>query len=327
VNDILGDLRADILAYVSPRSAQTATGASQVYGCIAQAVFRLRGEPVTDPRIGWPALVGNGIHAQLAAIRAAVRPGVICEQQFTFKNVPCTVDYIDPAQRLLLDYKTRNDADAIAVIRQDGPAPAQVAQIQLGMGAARAAGISVDRGGLVFLPRAGDSIDDAYVWGPVDYDEDAALEAAAWSADVDTLAADPGTDPRDHRGKPAFWCYQYCPYARACRGEPAPDPVLSDEVEPIAADYHHAARAEKAAKARMRELRPALLGLSGQAGAYKIITSGGRPKTTERVDVDSLIGWWKFANPGMPVPTVTEETVTTQRLTVRPVTQPEGGNQ
>lgn len=319
MSDILGDLCADILAYVSPRSAQTETGASQVYGCTAEAVYRLRGEPATDARIGWSALVGNGIHAQLAEIRAAARPGVLCEQRFTFKNVPATVDYIDPAQRLLVDYKTKDDAGAIAAVRRDGPKPAQIAQIQLGMAAAREAGIEVDRGALLFLPRSGDSIDDAYVFGPVDYDEQAAIDAAAWSADVDTLAADPDTDPRDHRGKPAFWCYQYCPYVRACRGEALPEPVLDDETATIAARYHDADMTAKAAKARMEELRPALLGLSGQAGAYKISTTGGNPKTEEHPDLDALIGWWKFANPDVPVPVITEETFTSRRLTVKAV--------
>lgn len=318
MSDILGDLQADILAYVSPRSAQTETGASQVYGCIAEAIYRLRGEPVTDQRIGWSALVGNGIHAQLAEIRAATRPGVLCEQRFTFKNVPATVDYIDPAQHLLVDYKSKDDAGAIAAVRKNGPYPAQVAQLQLGMAAAREAGIDVDRAALLFLPRAGDDIDGAYVWGPVEYDEQAAIAAAEWSADVDALAADPDTDPRDHRGKPAFWCYQYCPYARTCRGEPLPEPALDAGIEAVAADYHAADLTAKAAKAQMEELRPALFGLSGQAGAFKISTTGGNPKTDERIDVDTLAGWWNFANPDVPLPMVTEETVTARRLTVKP---------
>lgn len=318
MSDIIGDLRADILSYVSPRSAQTETGASQVYGCGAEAIFRLRGEPVTDPRIGWSALVGNGVHAELAVIRAAVRPGVLCEQRFTFKNVPATVDYIDPAQQLLVDYKTKDDAGAIAGVRKNGPRPAQVGQLQLGMAAAREAGIDVRRAALLFLPRSGDDIDSAYVWGPVDYDEQAAIDAAAWSADVDTLAADPGTDPRDHRGKPAFWCYQYCPFARSCRGEPLPEPVLDAEIEAVAAQYHEADVTAKAAKAQMEELRPALLGLSGEAGAYKVSTTGGNEKTDERIDVDILAAWWEFAKPGVPLPVVTESGFTARRLTVKP---------
>lgn len=320
--DILGDLRADILAYVSPRSAQTETGASQVYGCTAEAVYRLRGESATDPRIGWAALVGNGIHAQLAEIRAAVRPGVLCEQRYVFKNVPCTVDYIDPAQRLLADYKTKDDAGAIEAVRKHGPRTAQIAQLQLGMAAAREAGIDVDRAALVYLPRSGDSIDAAYVWGPIDYDEQAALEAAAWVADVDTLAADPATDPRDHRGMPAFWCHAYCQFSRACRGEPLPEPVLDAEVEQVAAQFHEADLTAKAAKAEMEELRPGLLGLTGVAGAYKISTIGGNAKTSERPDVDALTGWWEFTNPGVPVPVVVEETITSQRLTVKPAPKP-----
>lgn len=315
---ILNDLQADILAYVSPRSAQTETGASQVYGCVAEAIYRLRGEPATDPRIGWSALVGNSIHAQLAEIRAAVRPGVLCEQRFVFKNVPATVDYIDPAQKLLVDYKTKDDAGAIAAVRKNGPRPAQVAQLQLGMAAAREAGIDVERAALLFLPRAGDDIDTAYVWGPVEFDEQAAVEAAAWSADVDTAAADPETDPRDHRGKPAFWCYQYCPFAQACRGEPLAEPDLDAEVASVAEQYHEADLTAKAAKAEMEQLRPALLGLSGQAGAYRISTTGGNAKTDERVDVGALTGWWKFVNGDVPLPMVTEDTFTSRRLTVKP---------
>ena len=293
-----------------------------MYGCTAEAIYRLRKEPVTDPRIGWSALVGNGIHAELATIRAAVRPGVLCEQRFVFKNVPCTVDYIDPAQRLMVDYKSKDDAGAIEAVRKHGPRPAQVAQLQLGMAAARETGVSVDRAALLFLPRSGDTIDGAYVWGPIEFDEQAALDAAAWAADVDTLAADPGTDPRDHRGKPAFWCYQFCAYARACRGEPLPEPALDAEVEQVAAQFHEADLTAKAAKSQMEELRPGLLGLTGVGRRLRISTTGGNPKTNERPDVDALTGWWEFANPGVPVPVITEETITAQRLTVKPAPKP-----
>lgn len=293
---ILTDLRHDLETYIrghKPRGMQVETGASQLYGCIAEAIFRLRNTPSEEP-LSWDAEVGTAVHEFLATVRPKVRDGVIVEQRFVFRNVPATVDYIE--QPLLIDYKTDKDADDIVSVVEEKPK--WRAQVMLGAAAAREAGYQVEYVAIVLLPRSGD-LDDAKVFGPWPYDEAEAVEAAAWAADVDSLAADPDVDPRDHRGMPAFWCWSYCGFAKACRGE-RPDVPEVAELEPIAADYFEAQQAEKAAAERKKLLAPHLLAVRdmpdrrAKAGAFNVtaVRNGGRTGP----DIEALTELWRFVH-------------------------------
>jgi hypothetical protein len=234
------------------------------------------------------------MHEYLATVRPKVRDGVIVEQRFVFRNVPATVDYIQLP--VLVDYKTDKDADDIIGLTEEKPK--WRAQVMLGAAGAREAGYQVEYVAIVLLPRSGD-LNDAKVFGPWPYDEQEAIEAAAWAADVDTLAADETVDPRDHRGMPAFWCWSYCGFAKACRGERPDAPELA-ELAPVAADYFEAQQAEKAAAERKKLLAPHLLAVRdlpdrrARAGDFNVtaVRNGGRTAA----DMDALTELWRFVH-------------------------------
>lgn len=301
---ILTELRGQLLAFelARPRSRQREIGASQIHSCTAAAMFRLSGEPESDPRLSWPAFVGSAIHARL---EQAI-PGVN-ERRFTYRGVPATVDHI--ADGLLVDYKT---ADRMPDKAKDS----WYGQVMVGAAGAREAGVAVGECAVICLPRSGD-LDAARVYGPWLFDQSAADTAADWVARVESLAAD-RVDPREHREQPPMFCRDFCPYVTTCRGETHPVQPLDAAVEKVAAEYVEAQAARDAAEERMADARAQLKGLSGQAGDYRITTSGGRPKAAEILDVDALTEWWRFSL-DEPVPFQLVEKTTPIRLTVKQV--------
>lgn len=304
MNPTADSIRADLIADVTlaasttPRSLQVETGASQLFGCVAEGIYRLRGvEPAA--RVSWAAEVGSAIHARLAEHRTRVRPGVIVETSFTFKGVPATVDYLDPDQAILLDYKTVDSPGDVRSHVKDGVEQEWWAQLHLGACAAQEAGYRVEQVAIVLLPRSGD-LDDAAVLGPWEVDETVALEAAAWAGDLDTAAADAGVDPREHRGQPAWWCRAFCGFASVCRGEEEL-PELG-ELAPVAAEFFAATQARDEGEATRARLRPLLLGARGRAGDYQVTTSGGNEKPAQETDQVELEAWWRLSQPGRPLP-------------------------
>lgn len=315
---ILDDFAADITAFEvnTPRALQVETGGSQIYGCVAEAIFRLRGTQPSE-RLSWQAVVGKAIHEYAATARAKVREGAICEQRFAYRGVPCSVDYLDPEQRLLLDIKTKDDADEVEQMLTGGPSDRQLAQLHLGAAAANSAGYDIAWVGLLCLPRDGE-LDDARVVGPFEFDQAQADAAAEWSQNVETAAADPDVDPRDHRGQPAFWCYRFCPFVGECRGhEPNAAADLSELAVPGEA-YREAQDARDAAAERMRALRPTLLGAKGRAGRVSISTARGSVTSVDELAVDELTDLWRYVyGNDAPLPSKTVEKTFSSRLAVK----------
>lgn len=312
---ILGDLHSDIVAFqaATDRSQQVETGASQLYGCVAETIYRLRGAP-REERLSWPAVVGTSIHEYLATARPKVRDDVITEQRFVYKNVPATVDYLQSP--LLVDYKTRDDDDAIDDMVSDGISPKWLGQLMVGAAGAREAGHTVEWVAIVLLPRSGE-FTDAKVLGPYPFDQQLADDAAEWSLAADDLAADESVDPRDHRGRPAFWCVAYCPFVKPCRGEVVE--VQLDELASVAERYREAQDVRDDAVAEMQRLRPLIpVGVKGKAGRTSLSHSTGSVKTVEEEDVDRLRETWRFVHgDGEPLPTRVVEKASSPRLTVK----------
>lgn len=285
MSDTLSSVAADVVAWDArrARSRQTQPGASSTFGCRAETVLRGTGVRPSDPRLSWPAVVGTAIHAVLEQARA--REGRVNEHLYVYRGVKCTVDELDPPT--LRDFKTREDAAAIATVRRDGPKAGQIAQVMLGAAAAREAGHEVTTVELVFLPRAGD-LTDGWVWS-APFDQQIADEAADWHEQVRGLISErTGWEPSDVaeglRDQPLSWCRVYCPFVTVCRGE-LPAPVVDEGVRDVAAEYLEAKALEAEAKSRADKARRFLEDYTDLRGVG-LQWSGGNVKTVEEDDVE-----------------------------------------
>jgi len=312
VTDLIAELAADLLAFETsrPRAMQVETGASQVGGCRAETVFRLRGTPQSDLRISWQAWVGNAIHERLALVRGS-DPRYLCEQRFTYKGVPATVDLVDMEAKTVVDYKSKDSADDFPT----EPRPEWLTQVNLGAAGANAAGVEVTHVAVIVLPRAGEF--EPQMFGPYPVDIALAYAAVEWVDETNRLATLPDheLDLTVLRDEPPMFCARYCPYVTTCRGVPDPTQPLDADVATAAAEYDAARTERDRAEARMKELRGSLVGLKGQAGEWRINTSGGREKTEQVEDTDQIRDWWKFVNGDLP--TVERTTRTNVSLTVK----------
>lgn len=318
----LEDIKAELTEREtnSARSQQRETGGSQLYGCRAESLLRLSGHAVTDPRMSWQALVGKAIHA---ASEEAAGPGVMVEYRAEYRGVKATVDRYNKATHVLTDLKTKDDATAIAKVAKDGPPDRQRAQVHLGAAALIEDGHPVETVELLYLPRAG-NLDEAWLWSEP-FDRAVADEAAEWAHLEHARAGEHAEEIRDGdlsaldglRDEPLMFCRSYCPFVSACRGPQPPEPEL-DEVAAQAAAEHLAADAlEKEGQARKATVRPFLLGLRGNAGEFKILTSQPRQIEHDVEDIEALHQLWEFVNGDQPLPTRLETTTSTPRLTVK----------
>jgi len=310
--DLIADLAADLLEFETsrPRAMQVETGASQVGGCRAETVLRLRGTPQSDPRVSWQAWVGNAIHERLALVRGG-DPRYLCEQRFTYKAVPATVDLVDLAAKTVVDYKSKDSADDFPA----EPKPEWLTQVNLGAAGANAAGIEVTHVAVIVLPRAGEF--EPQLFGPFPVDVALADAAVEWVEETNLLATLPDheLDLAPLRDEPPMFCARYCPYVTTCRGEPDPTQPLDADVAATAAEYDAARTERDRAEARMKQLRGSLVGLKGQAGKWRINTSGGREKIEQVEDTAQIRDWWKFVNGDLP--TIERTTRTNISLTVK----------
>ena len=316
MTDLIAELAADLLAFETsrPRAMQVETGASQVGGCRAETVFRLRGTPQSDPRISWQAWVGNAIHERLALVRGG-NSRYLCEQRFTYKGVPATVDLVDMEAKTVVDYKSKDSADDFPA----EPRPEWLTQVNLGAAGANAAGVEVTHVAVIVLPRAGEF--EAQQFGPYPVDPALADAAVEWVEETNRIARVPDDVLDDMldltvlRDRPPMFCAQYCPYVTTCRGVPHPVQPLDAAVAAMAAEYDAARTERDRADARMKQLRGSLVGLKGQAGEWRITTAGGREKTEQVEDTDQIRDWWQFVNGDLP--TIERTTRTNISLTVK----------
>ena len=312
MTDLIAELAADLLEFETsrPRAMQVETGASQIGGCRAETVFRLRGTPQSDPCISWEAWVGNAIHERLALVRGG-NPRYLCEQRFTYRGIPATVDLVDLEAKTVIDWKTKDDPDCFPT----EPEREWLTQVNLGAAGANAAGVEVTHVAVIVLPRAGEF--EAQLFGPYPVDIALADAAVDWVEETNLLATLPDheLDLTVLRDEPPMFCARYCPYVTTCRGVPHPVQPLDAAVAAMAAEYDAARTERDRADARMKQLRGSLVGLKGQAGEWRITTAGGREKTEQVEDTDQIRDWWQFVNGDLP--TIERTTRTNISLTVK----------
>lgn len=284
----LDTLAADVAAWdaARARSQQSEPGASQTFGCRAATVLRANGVPESDPRLVWQAVVGTSVHWTIEAARAG--DGREGERKLTYRGVPCTIDEIDG--QTVRDWKTKDDAAAIATVRKDGPRRGQIAQVMLGAAATIEAGHDITTVELVFLPRAGD-LADGWVWS-APFDRDLADEAADWHEQTRKLITEragltAGEQVDGLRDEPPSFCFAYCPYVTACRGERPEHPPVDEGVVNVAAEYLEAKALEDEAKARLAKAKAFLDGYD-DLRSVGLQWSGGNPLKGDEVDMEAV---------------------------------------
>lgn len=295
-----------------PRSQQVEIGASGLFGCRAAAVLRLNGQPATDARLRWDALVGTAIHS---VAEAAAPDGVLVEQRFPYRGVTATIDRYDPARKTLTDLKTKEDEAAVAKVAKYGPSEQHKAQVHLGAAALQGAGYEVERVEVLYLPRVGDP-SAAYVWSAVP-DRAVADRAAQWALDV-TATADavrdlPAAGQADGlRDEPESFCRTYCEYVTACRGDESSVTVDDPLLVEVAQEYLSADEEEKAAVARKAAARRFLANFDELPG---LRWQGGNSKTVEEIDLDRVLTDYRQVLGDPPTRTVEKTSARSLRRT------------
>lgn len=255
-----------------PRSLQVESGASSVHSCRAALLLRTTGAEVTNPRISLATLVGTAVHAMC---ENAAGDDVLVEEKFSYRGIRCTIDRYDVARRTLTDLKTLATPEKVAAIRTSQPKRAHQLQVQLGAAATIEAGYAVDVVELLYLPRSGGGMEDAYLW-EASFDRSMADEAADWLLAERFRAenfASPATanDLHGIRDEGFFFCATFCEYFTACRGEQDLGPS-QDDLEDAARRFQEAKDLEAIAKGAMQAATKELYGYTGLAGEFKVRT-------------------------------------------------------
>jgi molecular chaperone DnaK (HSP70) len=164
----------------------------------------------------------------------------------------------------------------------------QLMQIQLYGWLANQNGITIDRVGLVGIPRDGNESDIIELsWA---YDENIALEAIARYEEIKEQFEPPAPE------KDAKFCANYCPFFGACSGivEPTPTDVISNmEIATLAEDYVTIAATVKALQAQQDYIKEQLDGTTGTTGTGTVIKwlqVSGR-QSIDEAEVEKLLGF------------------------------------
>jgi len=297
MTDFLDELYADLLAdeLDRPRSQQVEIGGSGLFGCRAEHVLRLNGVPQSDPRLSWEAFVGSAIDHRIGEARLRRHPELIVQQQLAYRGVKFTVDEYSPNEKLLRDWKTKDDAracvKAVRMMTNNLRGHDQKrAQLHGGAAALIEAGHDVESIQLVFLPRSGGFKGARLFTEP--FSREWADKGVEWAHEVIDLA-DPvnEADIEGLRDANTTFCYSYCPYVTTCRGEGEPDTDTDEVLSDLAQRYIAAKSDEDEAKARREYYRELL------TGAAPIVTGGWQVSWSrdtrhledeEEVDLDAV---------------------------------------
>jgi hypothetical protein len=319
MTDFLDELHADLLADEQnrPRSQQVEIGGSGLFGCRAEHVLRLNGVPQSDPRLSWEAFVGSAIDHRIGEARLRRHPELIVQKQLAYRDVKFTVDEHSPSEKILRDWKSKDNAaacaEAVLMMQENRPGHDQKrAQLHGGAAALIAAGHEVDTIQLVFLPRSG-GFDGARLFTEP-FSREWADKGVEWAAEVIDIAEAVAYNPVEKidglRDKPYFFCAAYCPFLTACRGETGePDTVEPDPAILDAAQRFLIARIEADEATQRRDYYRDML-----RGAPPVVTEGWKvawsrdTRETEYVRDTSVIDpdQWEFiTGESLPVKAVT----------------------
>jgi hypothetical protein len=237
------------------RSLQTAIGVSQLGGCRRQVWHKLQGAAETNPTLRLASIMGTAIHATIETALAG--KGYLLEHHIDAKDglPPANIDCFDPETGTVTDFKTITKKNADYFVTKQKRFQVHT----YGYLMARD-GYKVTTVQLIGIPRDGNEL-DVIEWSEP-YDENVALEALAWLADVETrtVAPDPERDA-------TTFCASYCPFfGDLCSGigkDFSGDPITDEAVTKAATRYKQILVEEKALAAEKDAAKEALVGVSG----------------------------------------------------------------
>ena len=186
-------------------------------GCDRANVYSILGKTPTNTDDGLPAWMGTAIHeAAEEALRALDPFGDVYRLEERLPGLPedglagGNSDIIFVADKNLVDLKTVKKKD-----RRYFPSLGKIRQVMLYGGMARNAGIEVDTVEIIGIPRDGNT-SDLIEWGPVEWDEDAAMDALGYvrhmrERAIAVASGDLSALPRPDRPAKSF-CARYCEF-------------------------------------------------------------------------------------------------------------------
>lgn len=216
-----------------PRTKQIAIGVSSLGDCRRKVWHMNRGDVGTGQGTRLPAIMGTAIHSAIEAAFLNGIPGRAALDQPMLEHrveiaglPPATIDYYDPLEMEVVDWKTiKKNGIPYFVSKQ------KRWQVQVYGYLLEQAGFPVRTVSLVGIPRDGNENDIIVHSEP--YNEQIALEALKWLADVQE-SVEPPAPERDANS----WCKNYCSYfGELCPGKdkdlsgsPIVDEVISNSI-------------------------------------------------------------------------------------------------
>ncbi len=233
-NAVLAELLRDqiwMAAHTSPRSLQTAVGASEIGGlCARQVAYKAAGTPGTNLRDPMRVLAGTGLHEALAGLFTRLDGGTgryLVEQHVTYRGIPGTVDLFDRRRHTVIDWKSALKSK-LSDIKYNGPQAKYVTQVQTYGAGLAAQGERVDSVAIVYVCLDGELLDLRAFQFP--FDQSKADEAIDRYEKIRSAALETGpghVDANPTRLCP--WCDHYRPGAvdfnTGCPGNSANPPT------------------------------------------------------------------------------------------------------
>jgi PD-(D/E)XK nuclease superfamily len=213
---LLGDHLRDALwtaAMTSPRTLQVTLGASEIGGeCDRQMAYRALGTPPVNHADPLRALVGLGVHLQLADMFRRLDGGsgrYLVEERVSYRGVPGTVDLFDRRRHAVIDWKSTTKAK-IRRIARDGPPGKYVVQGQTYGAALEARGETVTHVAMCYVPVDSDLSDVVAFVFPYDRAKaDAAIDR--WEQVRETAATSGASGIQATPTRLCPWCSHYRP--------------------------------------------------------------------------------------------------------------------
>lgn len=283
---VVGQALSSVEAMTNDRDSQAALGWSEVGGCRACIAHRQRGDQPSDRPDMWRARVGIELHAALLPVIAEAldaRYEIECE----YGGV---LGHADVVRRdLVLDMKFPTLAKVHTYQSEPSLFYGYRMQVQ-GYAAGLVKSGECDPKGLKCVVLMA-PVDGRFTdwWADIQpYDEDIAVAGVARVTAVsDTLAR--GEFPACDKG--FAFCSKYCPYGRL--QWPDGDADGSDEIHDpdalaVVARYGELAAEARVISKQLDELKPALAGLSGVAGAWRVSQVSGRDYLDQAAVTETL---------------------------------------